>query len=80
MVEFDPKASVESTTVTIVGASNALPDARALPTYGVMSYTVPDDNLGPANPLSEAAVRVGNSLLHSRVPESAILRDGGGDF
>jgi hypothetical protein len=80
MVEFDPKVSIDSTTVTIVGVSNALPDSRALPTYGVTSFTVSDDNLGPASPLSEGAVRVGNSVLHSRVPESAILRDGGGDF
>lgn len=72
----------ESTTVTIVGVSNlAVPtDSRALPTYGVSSYTMPSENTSPSHPLNEGAVRVGNSLLSARVPESAILRDKAEDF
>ncbi len=66
----------ESTTVTIVGVSNLAPgDSRALPTYEVTSYTAPGENTERSHPLSEGAVRVGNSLLNARVPETAILRD-----
>jgi hypothetical protein len=66
----------ESTTVTIVGVSNGTPvDSRALPTYGVTSYTVPSENTKPSHPLSEGAVQVGNSVLNARVPETKILRD-----
>jgi hypothetical protein len=66
----------ESTTVTIVGVSNGTPvDSRALPTYGVTSYTVPSENTKPSHPLSEGAVQVGNSVLKARVPETKILRD-----
>jgi hypothetical protein len=69
-------AAISSTTVTIVGVSNLAPaDSRALPTYGVTSFTMPSDNPAPSHPLNEGAVRVGNSLLSARVPESAILRD-----
>lgn len=70
-------ARSQSTTVTVIGVSNFVPpaDSRALPTYGVTSYTVPMDSAAPSRPLSEGAVRVGNSLLTARVPESAILRD-----
>jgi hypothetical protein len=79
MSESNLKAPVdisESTTVTIVGISNATPDdSRAVPTYGVTSFTMPSDNTQPSRPLNEDAVRVGNSLLNARVPESAILRD-----
>jgi hypothetical protein len=66
----------ESTSVTIVGNYNATPpDSRALPTYSVTSYTVATESTTPSHPLNEGAVRVGNSLLDARVPESAILRD-----
>ncbi len=68
--------AISSTTVTIVGVSNLTPaDSRALPTYGVTSFTMPSENTAPSHPLNEGAVRVGNSLLSARVPESAILRD-----
>lgn len=72
----------ESTTVTIVGVSNLAPaDSRELPTYSVTSYTAPSESLGPSRPLSEGAVRLGNSLLNANVPESAIRRDTStGDF
>jgi hypothetical protein len=79
MSETESKAPVsvsESTTITIVGVSNATPsDSRELPTYGVTSYTVPTENTAPSHPLNEGAVRVGNSLVRARVPEAAILRD-----
>jgi len=84
MTEMNPNTPLvnimESTTVTIVGVSNAPADSRELPTYSVMSYTVPSENAAPSHPLSEGAVRVGNSLLSARVPESAILRDKSEDF
>jgi hypothetical protein len=84
MTESNSKTPVnvsESTTITIVGVSNLTPaDSRALPTYGVMSYTAPSENTAPSTPLNEGAVRVGNSLLNARVPESAILRDETEDF
>jgi hypothetical protein len=81
MTEVNPTTPMnDSTTVTIVGVSNfALPDSREMPTYGVTSYIVPDHDSAPSSPLSEGAVRVGNSLLSAYVPESAILRDHGGD-
>jgi hypothetical protein len=73
---FKTPVDVSSTTVTIVGVSNLTPpDSRALPTYGVTSFTMPSENTQPSRPLNEDAVRVGNSLLDARVPESAILRD-----
>jgi hypothetical protein len=84
MAESNPKTPLttsESTTVTIVGVSNlTLADPRALPTCGVTSYTLPSENTAPSHPLNEDAVRVGNSLLSARVPESAILRDRAEDF
>jgi hypothetical protein len=60
MAESNSKMPVnvsESTTVTIVGVSNLAPaDSRALPSYGVMSYTVPSENTSPSHPLNEGAV------------------------
>jgi len=71
-----PLSNTESTTVTIVSNYNLVPaDARELPSYSVTSYTAPSENTKTSNPLNEAAVRVGNSLLDAHVPESAILRD-----
>jgi len=80
MAEMNPKtppeSTSESTSVTIVGISNLTPaDSRALPSYSVTSYTVPTEGTAPSRPLNEGAVRVGNSLLNARVPESKILRD-----
>jgi hypothetical protein len=76
-----PVSSTESTTVTIVGISNlAPPDSRELTSYSVTTYTVPSESTKTSNPLNEAAVRVGNSLLDAHVPESAILRDRSEDF
>jgi len=74
--KIPPVSRTESTTVTIVGISNSMPaDSRELPSYSVTSYTVPSESTNTSNPLNESAVRVGNSLLDARVPESAILRD-----
>jgi hypothetical protein len=52
----------------------------ALPASSVCSYTVSRETSKPSAPLSEAAVRVGNSLLTARVPEDAFLRDTDEDF
>ncbi len=71
-----PRYSSDATTTTIIWVSNsAIRDPRMLPESGVMSYTVSSENTAPSRPLSESAVRIGNSLLDARVPESAILRD-----
>lgn len=71
-----PKNVSESTTVTIVGVANGTPtDPRIPPTYGVTSYTAPNEKTAPSRPLSDGAVQVGNSVLDARVSESKILRD-----
>ena len=70
-----PMSHTGSTTVTIVQVSNLPADSRELPSYSVTSYTVPSESTKASNPLNEAAVRIGNSLLNAHVPESAILRD-----
>lgn len=71
-----PMYSSETTTTTIVGVSNlAVRDYGTVPESVVMSYTVPSDNMAPSRPLSDDAVRVGNSLLDAHVTENAILRD-----
>jgi hypothetical protein len=86
MSEMRPEVPIysgEATTTTIifVGVSNsAIRDPRTPPECGVMSYTVSSENTVPSRPLSENAVRIGNSLLDARVPESAILRDTSEDF
>jgi hypothetical protein len=83
-----PVPTISSTT--IVGVCNnfvAADPFRELPTYGSMSYTVPPspevtDNQpegAPSRPLSTGAIRVVNSVLGARVPESAIERDSDGD-
>ncbi len=73
--------SLETSTTTIIGVSNlSIADSREPQTCEVMSYTVPSDNAAPSAALSDAAVRLGNSLLSARVPETAILRDTGEDF
>jgi hypothetical protein len=76
-----PMYTGETTTTTIVGVSNlAVRDARALPECEVMSYTLTTEKNAPSSPLSEGAVRVGNSLLSARVSESKILRDTSEEF
>jgi hypothetical protein len=66
----------ETTLTTIIGVSNlSVRDAREVPECQVMSYIAPTENVSPSHPLSEGAVRVGDSLLNARVPEAAILRD-----
>jgi hypothetical protein len=74
-----PLPSSESKTITIIGPANA-PVAGELPDYSTASFTLPSENIAPSQPISEGAVRVGNSVLSARVPESAILRDESGDF
>jgi len=66
----------ETTLITIIGGANLfVRDPRELQECQVMSYVVPTENASPSHPLSEGAVRVGDSLLNARVPEAAILRD-----
>ena len=77
-------------SVVITGSVNSafLPPPGALRGYSSYSYTVCDsiqpidgESIGAkSRPLNPGAVRALNSLLHSRVPESAILRDAGGEL
>jgi len=74
-------------STTIVGVCNNFVPTdpfRDLPTYSSMSYTVTpaaenQPEGAPSQPLSTAAIRVVNSVLNARVPESAIERDTDGD-
>jgi hypothetical protein len=71
----------ETTLTTIIGVSNlSVPDPREVPQCQVMSYIAPTEDIAPSHPLSEGAVRVGDSLLNARVPEAAIQRDASEDF
>ena len=71
----------ETTLTTIIGVSNlSVRDPRELQECQVMSYVALTENASPSHPLSEGAVRVGDSLLNARVPEAAILRDTSEDF
>ena len=89
MPELKPQPPLPtSQSTTIVGVSNFVTPAdpfRQLPTYGVTSYTVanvgvPTDMGAPSQPLSAGAIRVVNSVLTARVPESSILRDSDEDY
>jgi hypothetical protein len=79
-----------SQIVTIIGGSNFVPPATQYNSYDSMSYTVPANAAtilptievsaspaegSPSRPLSAAAIRIVNSVLTARVPESAIERD-----
>lgn len=61
-------------------ANLASAHAWTVPTTSICSYTVPAEQCARCAPLSEGAVRIGNSLLTTFVPETAIRRDEGGDF
>jgi hypothetical protein len=66
----------ETTTITIIGDQNMAPaDSWALPASNICSYTLPEDGARPSAPLSEGAVRIGNSILSALVPERAIRRE-----
>jgi hypothetical protein len=67
----------DSPTVTIVGVSNmAGTDIEGMSSVqSVTSCSIPADVASRSRPLSEGAVRVGNSLLNARVPEANFLRD-----
>jgi hypothetical protein len=70
-----------SMTITIIGSVNMAPSASwSLPASSFCSYTAGGDSLRPSSPLSEGAVRIGNSILSAVVPEEAILRDATEDF
>lgn len=86
----DVPAESQSTTLIVIGASNCptfdpkdmLPSCLST-TYTVGSVSEAADNQpqgAPSKPLKDGAVRAINSVLHTRVPESAILRGSGGDF
>jgi hypothetical protein len=85
MAELKPQVPISNLSTTIIGVSNFVParDPGALPTYGCMSYTVApstdqpgDQGEGvPSQPLSTGAIRVVDSVLQARVPESAIRRE-----
>jgi hypothetical protein len=71
----------ENTLTTIIGVANlSVRDPREVPQCQVMSYIAPSEGVSPSHPLSEGAVRIGDSLLNARVPEVAILRDATEDF
>jgi hypothetical protein len=70
----------ESTSMNVVVSNLALPSSNARPTYSVCSYTAPGESMSRCAPLSESAVRLGNSLLAALVPEQAIRRDGDEGF
>jgi hypothetical protein len=86
----DVPAESQSTTIIVVGSSNcpAFDPKDMLPsclstTYTVGSVAEAADNQphgAPSGPLKEGAVRAMNSVIRTRVPESAILRGTGGDF
>jgi hypothetical protein len=65
-------------TVTIVGVSNMGTDLLSV--QSVTSCSVPSEYTGPSQPLSEATIRIGNSLLSARVPEDRIRRDYSEEF
>lgn len=60
--------------------SMTLSASRPVPASSVCSYTIAREGKEPSSPLSEGAVRVGNSLLTAHVPETAFLRDSNEDF
>jgi hypothetical protein len=91
MSELKPSVPTPSESMTIVGPTNFAPPAnpfQVVPTYESMSYTVTASATmmlpvetgnrvegAPSQPLSPGAVRVVNSVLNARVPDSAIERD-----
>jgi hypothetical protein len=75
-----PMPVSESTTMNVIVSNLTPPDRNLTPTYSVCSYTLPSESAEYSVPLSERAVRLGNSLLNAAVPESAILRDGDEGF
>jgi hypothetical protein len=65
-------------TITIVGVSNMGTDLLSV--QSVTSCSIPTDSIMRSEPLSEATVRVGNSLRNARIPEALIRRDYSGEF
>ena len=68
-----------STTVNaeVLGLSNHTPLLFMQHTSNSVSYTVQDDQSeeGPSQPLSPGSVRVMDSVLRARVPDSAFRRE-----
>jgi hypothetical protein len=68
-----PSYFSDSPTITIVGMSNMGADLYSV--QSVTSCSIPMDCTMRSVPLSEATVRIGNSLLSARIPEARIRRD-----
>jgi hypothetical protein len=86
MSELKPQVPISSRSTTIVGVANFVSPVdpyTSLPTCDSASYTVSANfdatcgqpEPGPSQPLSEGTIRVVNSVLNARVPESAIRRE-----
>lgn len=91
MSDLKPEVSNESLSTTVVAAVNhcsIFDQSGGLPTCSSMSYTVglvieaaDNEPQGPpSKPLNLGAVSALNSVLQSRVPEAAILRDTSGEL
>lgn len=92
MSDLKPEISneVSTTSIVVTGPFNSslVQEQGILRTYSSSSYTVgavleaaDNEPLGaPSKPLSGDAVRTLNSVLASRVPDSAFLRDEGGEI
>ncbi len=80
----------QSSTIIVTGPFNCWPSGQteSLGAYSTSSYTVgkiveaaDSAPLGaPDRPLNADAVKALNSVLRSRTPNSAILRDAGGEL
>jgi hypothetical protein len=68
----------DSPTVTIIGISNM--GTNQLSVQSVTSCSIPSEITAPSERLSNATVRIGNSLLSARVPEERIRRDYSEEF
>jgi len=91
MTELKPEIlNEESSTTLVMSSSNcAAIDQQGEPrTYSSMSYTLgavieavdSEPQGAPSKPLNADSVRALNSVLHSRVPDAAILRDTSGEL
>ena len=68
----------DSPTITVVGVSNMGTDFLSVEC--VTSCSLPSEHAAPSQPLNDATVRIGNSLLGARVPEDRIRRDSAEEF
>ena len=73
-----PQYFSESSTVTVIGVRNMGTDL--LSAQSVTSFSIPAEYTERSQPLSDLTVRIGDSLLHARVPEDRIRRDDAEEF